>query len=435
MLVRHFKTVPGLVVLYNFPNHTEATRFPIATALERLKSMIRRPERSLCNLAPAPLERATMLIENCPIISVNVRVWLFWGYLRRVKWHSYLVGCIPVTVLNVFQFMNLFHIILAGTGDINKIIIDGYFTVLYFNLVLRTSFLMTNRHKFERFFDGIASEYRRLENQNDIRPLLERLTRRARILSKSNLWLGAFISACFVTYPLFSPENVLPYGVYMPGIDLYASPVYEIVFVLQIYLTFPACCMYIPFTSFYCTCSLFGLVRIAALKRSLERLHEHNRSEQTLLAKMKECLVYHKEIIRYVADLNELVTYIFLLELLSFGMMLCALLFLLSISNQLAQMVMIGSYIFMILSQMYALYWHSNEVREQSLEIGDSLYYNSAWLGFSMPVKKMIILLVARAQRPLAITIGNVYPMTLEMFQSLLNASYSYFTLLRRVYN
>lgn len=90
----------------------------------------------------------------------------------------------------------------------------------------------------------------------------------------------------------------------------------------------------------------------------------------------------------------------------------------------------------------------------QSLEIGDSLYYNSAWLDFDQSVKKKIILILARAQRPLAviciirferllidrflllqIKIGNVYPMTLEMFQSLLNASYSYFTLLRRVYN
>lgn len=104
-----------------------------------------------------------MLIENCPIINVNVKVWLFWAYLRKPKWYSYLLGCIPVTVLNVFQFMNLFHVIMSGTGDMNKIIIDGYFTVLYFNLVLRTSFLMGNRRKFEAFLEGIADEYSVLE--------------------------------------------------------------------------------------------------------------------------------------------------------------------------------------------------------------------------------------------------------------------------------
>ncbi|XP_041777864.1 odorant receptor Or2 [Anopheles merus] len=378
-----------------------------------------------------------MLIEECPIIGVNVRVWLFWSYLRRPRLSRFLVGCIPVAVLNVFQFLKLY----SSWGDMSELIINGYFTVLYFNLVLRTSFLVINRRKFETFFEGVAAEYALLEKNDDIRPVLERYTRRGRMLSISNLWLGAFISACFVTYPLFVPGRGLPYGVTIPGVDVLATPTYQLVFVLQVYLTFPACCMYIPFTSFYATCTLFALVQIAALKQRLGRLGRHSgtvattgHSPSALFAELKECLKYHKQIIQYVHDLNSLVTHLCLLEFLSFGMMLCALLFLLSISNQLAQMIMIGSYIFMILSQMFAFYWHANEVLEQSLGIGDAIY-NGAWPDFEEPIRKRLILIIARAQRPMVIKVGNVYPMTLEMFQKLLNVSYSYFTLLRRVYN
>uniref|UniRef100_A0A182NEE0 Uncharacterized protein n=1 Tax=Anopheles dirus TaxID=7168 RepID=A0A182NEE0_9DIPT len=369
-----------------------------------------------------------MLIEECPIIGVNVKVWLFWTYLRRPRLARFLVGCVPVALLNVFQFLKLY----SSWGDMSELIINGYFTVLYFNLVLRTSFLVINRRKFETFFEGVAAEYTLLEKNDEIRPVLERYTRRGRMLSISNLWLGAFISACFVTYPLFVPGRGLPYGVTIPGVDVLATPTYEVLFVLQVYLTFPACCMYIPFTSFYATCTLFALVQIAALKQRLGRL----RVDRTgaLFAELKECLQYHKQIIQYVHDLNSLVTYICLLEFLSFGMMLCALLFLLSISNQLAQMIMIGSYIFMILSQMFAFYWHANEVLEQSLEIGDAIY-NGSWPDFEEPIRKKLLLIIARAQRPMVIKVGNVYPMTLEMFQKLLNVSYSYFTLLRRVYN
>ncbi|KFB39839.1 odorant receptor 2 [Anopheles sinensis] len=374
-----------------------------------------------------------MLIEECPIIGVNVKVWLFWSYLRRPRLIRFLVGYIPVALLNVFQFAKLY----SSAGDMSELIINGYFTVLYFNLVLRTSFLVINRRKFEKFFEGVAIEYERLERNNEIRPVLERYTRRGRMLSMSNLWLGAFISACFVTYPLFAPGRTLPYAVSIPGVDVLASPVYEVLFVLQVYLTFPACCMYIPFTSFYATCTLFALVQIAALKQRLGRIRGGAPSageSRTLFVELKECLMYHKQIIQYVHDLNSLVTYICLLEFLSFGMMLCALLFLLSISNQLAQMIMIGSYIFMILSQMFAFYWHAHEVLEQSLGISDSIY-NGAWPDFDESIRKKLILIIARAQRPMAIKVGNVFPMTLEMFQKLLNVSYSYFTLLRRVYN
>uniref|UniRef100_A0A182P384 Uncharacterized protein n=1 Tax=Anopheles epiroticus TaxID=199890 RepID=A0A182P384_9DIPT len=375
-----------------------------------------------------------MLIEECPIIDVNVKVWLFWSYLRQPRLSRFLVGCIPVAAMNVFQFLKLY----SSWGDMSELIINGYFTVLYFNLVVRTSFLVINRRKFETFFEGVAAEYSLLEKNDEIRPVLERYTRRGRMLSISNLWLGAFISACFVTYPLFVPGRGLPYGVTIPGVDVLATPTYQILFVLQVYLTFPACCMYIPFTSFYATCTLFALVQIAALKQRLARLRldtaATGRNTGTLVSELKECLKYHKQIIQYVHDLNSLVTHLCLLEFLSFGMMLCALLFLLSISNQLAQMIMIGSYIFMILSQMFAFYWHANEVLEQSLGIGNAIY-NGAWPDFEEPIRKKLILIIARAQRPMTIKVGNVYPMTLEMFQKLLNVSYSYFTLLRRVYN
>ncbi|ETN60992.1 putative odorant receptor [Anopheles darlingi] len=382
-----------------------------------------------------------MLIEECPIISVNVKVWLFWSYLRQPRPFRFLVGCIPVAILNVGQFAKLYY----STGDMSELIINGYFTVLYFNLIvspavvavvmLRTAFLVINRRKFETFFEGVAREYESLEKNDEIRATLERHTGRGRMLSISNLWLGAFISGCFVTYPLFAPGRVLPYGVSIPGVDVLASPTYEILFVLQVYLTVPACCMYIPFTSFYATCTLFALVQIEALKQRLGRLHAFQADPRALFRELKECLKYHNQIIQYVHDQNSLVTYICLLEFLSFGMMLCALLFLLSIvrrrpratatparleldsisdgdtplfaccpfqSNQLAQMIMIGSYIFMILSQMFAFYWHANEVLEQSLGICDAVY-NGSWPNFDEKIRRNIILIIARAQRPMTV--------------------------------
>lgn len=41
-------------------------------------------------------------------------------------------------------------------------------------------------------------------------------------------------------------------------------------------------------------------------------------------------------------------------------------------------------------------------------------------------------MILARTQKPIVIMIGNVAPITLQMFQKLLNVSYSYFALLRR---
>ncbi|XP_058061209.1 odorant receptor Or2-like [Anopheles bellator] len=374
-----------------------------------------------------------MDILDCPLLSVNVRVWRFWSFVLIHNWRRY-ISIIPVTILNVFMFADLYR----AWGNIEEVIINAYFAVLYFNAVLRTLILVYNRQKYELFLDGAANVYKQIRDIDDpvIAKLITVYTRRARVLSISNLALGAFISGCFVVYPLFTGQRSLPYGMFIPGVNNFDSPQYEIFYITQLVLTFPGCCMYIPFTSFYATCTLFGLVQIKTLQHQLRTFRAEKISKATprLDRQLEKFIEDHKRIIRFIQDLNGLVTYICLIELLSFGLMLCALLFLLNIISVMAQIVIVGAYIFMILSQIFAFYWHSNEVREESMGIAEAAY-SGPWLEVDNSIKKKLLLITLRAQRPLELTIGNVYPMTLEMFQSLLNASYSYFTLLRRVYN
>ncbi|XP_050085321.1 odorant receptor Or2-like [Anopheles aquasalis] len=376
-----------------------------------------------------------MEVLECPLLSVNVRVWRFWSFVLVHNWRRY-VSIIPVTLLNVFMFADLYR----AWGNIEEVIINAYFAVLYFNAVLRTLILVYQRQKYEVFLASAATVYQEICQIKDdvIRKLVEDYTRRARILSISNLALGAFISGCFVVYPLFTGQRSLPYGMFIPGVSNFESPQYEIFYITQLVLTFPGCCMYIPYTSFFATSTLFGLVQIKTLQHQLRTFRSTGsklaRRTPALDRQLKQFIEDHKRIIRYVQDLNGLVTYICLIEFLSFGLMLCALLFLLNIISVMAQIVIVGAYIFMILTQIFAFYWHSNEVREESMAIATAAY-SGPWLEVDNSIKKKLLLITIRAQRPLELTVGNVYPMTLEMFQSLLNASYSYFTLLRRVYN
>jgi odorant receptor len=93
---------------------------------------------------------------------------------------------------------------------------------------------------------------------------------------------------------------------------------------------------------------------------------------------------------------------------------------------------MVFAYIFMILCQIFALYWHSNEIREESMAISIAIY-SSNFLDFTIPMKRKLILIILRSQKPLEIKVANWAPMTLEMFQTLLNTAYSYYNLVRSV--
>ncbi|XP_058814369.1 odorant receptor Or2-like [Topomyia yanbarensis] len=380
---------------------------------------------SLSTSSPSPL--------NCPIISINIRVWRFWSFVLKHDAMRY-ITIIPIGAMNVFMFADLYR----AWGNIDEVIINAFFAVLWFNALLRALTLVYNHATFEQFFEDIAIVYKEIESMKDdfIQKMVQSFTKRARTLSYANLGLGAVISACYVIYPLFTAGRGLPYGMTIPGVSIFNSPQWEVLYIAQAVLTFPGCCMYIPFTSFFATCTLFGLIQIKTVQHQLQEFkrREVDKSCEDYNCKLVSIIRKHQRVITYVHKLNSLVTYICLVELVSFGMMLCALLFLLVIIDNHAQIVIVMAYIFMIVSQIFAFYWHGNELREESMAIALAAY-SGPWFELDTVVRKKLLLIILRAQRPLQITVGNVFPMTLEMFQSLLNASYSYFTLLRRVYN
>lgn len=71
-------------------------------------------------------------ILDCPIVSVNARVWRFWSFVLKHDAMRY-ISIIPVTVMTFFMFTDLCR----SWGNIQELIIKAYFAVLYFNAVVR----------------------------------------------------------------------------------------------------------------------------------------------------------------------------------------------------------------------------------------------------------------------------------------------------------
>ena len=61
---------------------------------------------------------------------------------------------------------------------------------------------------------------------------------------------------------------------YVPGIDKYTSPFYQIFFVLQIIITPMGCCMYIPFTNLIVAFILFAILMCNVLQHKLKNLKD-----------------------------------------------------------------------------------------------------------------------------------------------------------------
>ncbi|XP_075166594.1 odorant receptor 49b isoform X2 [Haematobia irritans] len=334
------------------------------------------------------------MLEDIQLIYMSVTILKFWSFLYDRNWRRY-ATLVPCTFLVFTQFYYMF---MTNEG-IDAIIRNSYMLVLWFNTILRAYILIRDNDKYQRLIEDLEKYYYELQRTNDayVMNLLSEANSSGKFISQGNLFLGLITCIGFGLYPLFTAERVLPFGSMIPGVDPYNSPFYECWYIFQMIITPMGCCMYIPYTSLIVSFIIFGIVMCKALQHRLRNLKRFPGNSQWVQKEVIECIKYQNMIIEYIKTVNNLTTFIFFLEFIAFGILLCALLFLLIFVDSTAQAIIVYAYITMIFSQILALYWYANELMEQ-------------------------------------IKVGNIHPITLELFQSLLNASYSYYTLLKRVY-
>ncbi|XP_073821877.1 odorant receptor 30a-like isoform X3 [Musca autumnalis] len=336
-------------------------------------------------------------IEDVPLLSTNLRIMKFWSFLLEHNWRRYF-ALIPYICLITTQLLDIYF----STEPIDVIVRNAYVALMFFDGTVRAVLLCVKRFEYEEFMEKIQVLHDDLMDSEDaiLRKMLRECTVASRFISKVNFIMGCASSVAFNMYPLFTTKKA-------------------------------GCCMLLPYTNLIVSFIFFCILMCNVLQHKLKNLKDV--SNEKAREVIVWCIKYQIQFINFVDTINDLTSYMFLFEFVAFGVMLCAMLFLLVIVETVGQMFVICSYIFVIFAQSSILYYFANELYDQSLKVAIAAY-ESNWFDFDVSTQKTIKLFILRAQTPCAILVGKWYPMNLEMFQSLLNATYSYFTLLKRIY-
>uniref|UniRef100_A0A5H2X4G3 Odorant receptor n=1 Tax=Bactrocera latifrons TaxID=174628 RepID=A0A5H2X4G3_BACLA len=373
------------------------------------------------------------VVDN-PMLSVNAKLWQFLSVLFARDWRRCVALVAPVCLMNAMQFVYLYQ----QWGDLATFILNTFFAVSVFNALLRTCFIIKNRDKFEALMEELVTLYDDIQDSGDdyAKSVLTAATKSARNISIFNFSASVSDLVVAMTFPLFQQQRVHPFGVALPGIDVTRSPLYELIYIGQLSFPFTLSSMYMPYVSSFATFSMFGKAALQILQNNLRNLCDNMKSktEEELFGILRKNIAYHARIARYVSDFNELVTYMVLIEFLLFSCVICSLLFCINITTSTAEKISIVMYIGTMLYVLFTYYWQANGVLEMSLLVSDAAY-EMQWYNCSPHFKRTLLIFIARTQNPLQIRVGQMHPMTMEVFQSLLNNAYSYFTLLHNLYN
>ncbi|XP_067625344.1 odorant receptor Or2-like [Eurosta solidaginis] len=369
--------------------------------------------------------------QNLKLFSVNVKMFVKFGIIGSSNnLGKFLVAFVPF-VTNIGQLINL-YMTWGDDIEISEMGMNYFMWCVTANGLLRHLTMTRKDKKILKFLKCIENWHKDIERYDDPY-ILQQLQNITNDVSKFTLFgfIAGSLCALFADlYPLVYDHRKLPMDVHYPFAKIKEMPLYGISYFIQVIILTPlAIANYLPFTNLLITFFMFGRVVLLDLQYKLSHINAQN--ETKMLRDFKECMAYHNKIIDFRNDLEELVSINGLFDVALFGAMLCMTLFFISIEQDFKLILVAMTFMFIPFYLFCITYYYSNKFTVESLEVANAAY-NTPWYEGNLEMRKCVMVMIAKSQRPLEITAGGLYPMTLANFQSLLKVSYSYFTLLQR---
>ncbi|XP_013149666.1 PREDICTED: odorant receptor Or2-like [Papilio polytes] len=98
------------------------------------------------------------------------------------------------------------------------------------------------------------------------------------------------------------------------------------------------------------------------------------------------------------------------------------------VSIEFASMIL---FILCILTELFLYCYYGTELTEESALVVDAAY-GMRWAGEGRAARRLLLLLLVRARRPLRLAAGRVVPLSLDTFAKILKSSYTFYAVLRQ---
>uniref|UniRef100_A0A2A4JRD2 Odorant receptor n=1 Tax=Heliothis virescens TaxID=7102 RepID=A0A2A4JRD2_HELVI len=256
-----------------------------------------------------------------------------------------------------------------------------------------------------------------------------------------------------IIMPLTENFDILPTNVEYPFFNVYRTPAYEAVYIHHIYYK-PATCiidgvMDTILAAF--VASAIGQIEILAFnlrnfnlvaerqrKRDLARNKyiEEYPAEHYVRSVLKDCIIHHNCIIRYVSMIESAFSLASALQFMLSVMVLCLIgIQFLSIENPSShpmQIAWMGIYLTCMLIEVFILCWFGDELIWKSMDLARAAF-EGPWMNSDRQTNMFIIILLERCKRPLRLTAGKIFTLSLDTYTVLINWSYKAFAVMRNM--
>ncbi|XP_077290349.1 odorant receptor Or1-like [Arctopsyche grandis] len=176
---------------------------------------------------------------------------------------------------------------------------------------------------------------------------------------------------------------------------------------------------------------LVGSVGRGRIERNVLTHYGQDFLDKYMYKCMKECIIHHKSIISCVNKIENIYNIGFLTHAINNLSIICHVMIQITENNFLS--IRFGTAIalfFTVVSEFLVQCYAGNELTLQASGLSESAY-DCQWYTSNIHFKRMTLILMIRAQKPLKVTAGKFFSISTASFVTIMKGAYSFFAVIR----
>ncbi|XP_050312533.1 odorant receptor 4-like [Anthonomus grandis grandis] len=207
------------------------------------------------------------------------------------------------------------------------------------------------------------------------------------------------------------------------------TPVFEIVFIHQIYTCTMVTVVVVVLTMLLCGFLMHIVNQIENLRLFVDQLHHHTPQGEKFTEKLLFVIRYHIDVIEYSQSTADAFSTMLLFYITLTSLVLSVLCFEIIMVDAIEDSVRFTLHLFGWIVILFSVCYNGQLVIDQSLAVAQDIY-SLDWFDCPLDTQKRIKTIMMRSQKPLVMDAAGMGVISLPAFLKVLSSAYSFFTLL-----
>nr|WBF91062.1 odorant receptor SameORX [Schistocerca americana] len=385
------------------------------------------------------------------VLKYNIRqlnVWGVWPLPGSALFHAYTVFIFAMGLGGLAQDLASVYVSWSDLQEVTMALIHilsvcGGFVKLAFFIRRRPMFNVLVR----RADQMVSAQKEFCASDESLRAMFKASHRKAvyiTLFAYGYLFLqgGIWLPMPLIAYP---GQRKLPF-VQVPGADTTSVYLYALLYSLQclssMFITFVG----VTIDCFFAVVMIHTVVQFRILNARIKALRpdvaasascrivvgRQTNFHDNMYNQLCQCIQTHQRLLRFVSFLDSVMNPVVMTQF-TFGVMVAGVtLFQATYSPSNSTIFKCVTWLPMPSTQIFLYCWGAHDIMDQGEAVCEALY-SCGWMEAPACFRRAMRIVMCCAQRPLSLTAGRVYAINRATFISLMNAAYSYYTLLRQV--